>query len=165
MKKIITLLSIGLCILSFAQSIEYGKFSVKLINTTSSNLSKEVNGIKVSYTPTDYTWSVKIENTSGSTIEVDWDKSTFVIDKRASGIVFNDSSKLTAGLPKGKEVIPNGTILYKKIYPRRNVEFMSPTLTKYEIKKYGKSEIDINLVFVKDGNESEINANFEATLK
>lgn len=42
---------------------------------------------------------------------------------------------------------------------------MSPTLTKYEIKKYGKSEIDINLVFVKDGNESEISANFEATLK
>lgn len=165
MKKIITLLSIIVSVISLAQTANYGKFNIKLINTTSESLSKEVNGIKVNYMPTDYTWSIKIENNSGVSTEIDWDKSTFIIDKRASGIVFNDSSRLTAMLPKGKEVIPNGTILYKKIYPKRNVEFMSPTLTKYEIKKYGKSEIDINLVFVKDGNESEISANFEATLK
>ncbi|CAI9673452.1 hypothetical protein [Elizabethkingia anophelis] len=161
------LLSIGIVIssISLAQSVEYGKYNIKLVNTELNELAKETNGIKIYYTPTDFLWSIKIENNSGESVQIDWDKSTFVIDKRASGIVFNDSSRLTANLSKGKETIPNGTILTKKIYPKRNVEYMSPTLTKYEIKKFGKSDIDINLNFSRLQDEFEVNGKFEATLK
>ncbi|MDV3822889.1 hypothetical protein CMU07_08995 [Elizabethkingia anophelis] len=165
MNKTYTILAIILFSICFGQSVEYGKYNIKLTNTESNELVKEMNGIKIYYSPTDFFWTVKIENNSGENIQIDWDKSTFVIDKRASGIVFNDSSRLTANLPKGKETIPNGTILTKKIYPKRNVEYMSPTLTKYEIKKFGKSDIDINLNFTKLQDEFEVNGKFEATLK
>lgn len=165
MKKIITFLAFSIGMISFAQSINIGKFDVTMTNSKGQSLSNEENGVKVTYTPSEYFWKVEIENSSTENIEIDWDKSTFNYQKRVSKIVFNNTTRLLANQPKGKEIIPKGMILKKEIYPLEYVSVMAPTLSKSDIKKWGKVNYNINLQFIQGTKEFEIIGEFEATLK
>ena len=167
MKKIITLLSIIVSVISLAQSVDYGKYNIELLNTTAnSGLIKENENLKLTFSPSEHLWDVQIVNKTGQHIEIDWDKSTFTINSYSSGIAFNNTSQLTANFPKGKEVISPNSITNKSIYPVRYISSMPPTISKRYIKEKGKEMISISLFIISgDKKESYITSDFVITLK
>ena len=56
-------------------------------------------------------------------------------------------------------------ILKKEIYPLEYVSVMAPTLSKSDIKKWGKVNYNINLIHSGNKKEFEIIGEFETTLK
>ncbi len=161
----ITIFTLMLGTLFSAQTLSVGKINVTMTNATGTGLFKEENDVKITYTPTDYFWKLEIENKSDKTIEIDWDRSTFNYQKKVSKIVFSTTSKLLANQPKGKESIPKGMILKKEIYPLEYISFLPPTLSKSDIKKWGKTEYSINIAVIKDSSEFEIFGEFQAEMK
>ncbi|WP_086984978.1 hypothetical protein [Elizabethkingia miricola] len=167
MKKIITLLSIAVSTISLAQSVEYGKYNIELLNaTTKGGLIKENDNLKLTFSPSEHLWDVQIANKTDQHIEIDWDKSTFTINSYSSGIAFNNTSQLTANLPKGKEVISPNSITSKSIYPVRYISSMPPTISKRYIKEKGKETISISLFVISENKQdSYVTSDFVITLK
>ena len=79
------LLSIGIVIssISFAQSNLYMESIILSLIQELNELAKRRMELKY-ITRLLIFVHVKIENNSGESVQIDWDKSTFVIDKRAS---------------------------------------------------------------------------------
>lgn len=165
MKKL-NILFIIVSVAAFGQSVDYGKFNFEMVKPSGqSDLSWSNDDVKISYAPTDYFWTVKIENISRDKITLDWDKSTFVINKKSSGIVFNTTVKMFINQPKGIEVIPPNAMIVKKIYPQSSANFMYPLFFKRDIEKFGNYNVTINLSTVKDGIEQDQNADFVVSIK
>jgi hypothetical protein len=168
MKKTFYFLAIIISGLSFGQSTDYGKFHIELIEPAAqSDLSWNNEDVKISYRPTDFFWTVKIENISNKKITVDWDKSTFVINKKSSGVVFDTTVKLLVNQPKGNEIIPANSMIEKKIYPQSYASEvnMYPLFFKRDIEKFGNYSVTINITTIKDQEEKDQSADFVVSLK
>ena len=164
MRKIMTILSLSLASFAVAQSTTVGKFNVLMTNSDSQELIKQEKNVSVKFYPSEYFWKIEIDNKSPETIEIDWDKATFSYQKKVSKIVFDDTRKLFANQPKGKESIPAGLKLIKRIYPLEYIDVMSPTLSRSDLKRWGKATYDINLHFDSKNDSFDINGAFEASL-
>src|SRR5690606_14064435 len=117
MKKLI-LFSFLISGLLSGQTFDVGK----KINVVQQHETKTNFGT-ITFKPSLYFWKVNIENTTSENVIIDWDKTTFVIQGKSSGVVFNDTIKMLINQPKGKEVIAPNSTLTKEIYPKEKAEY------------------------------------------
>lgn len=149
-KYLFALLAITLTALNVNAQHKWGGCNIEQTTTNSNGLIWEDENVKFTFYPTDLFWSVTIENKSSGKLTCLWDEVLFIINKKSSKIVFDDTVRLKKDDPKGESVIASETEIRKEIYPvdlwwDSSIGGAQYIFKKRLIKKYG--EMNIKLVF------------------
>lgn len=166
MRRIIITLFVLMALSVSAQEKNAGCYLRMVEPISSDTLSAQNDLVKITFEfwPSNIFVSLRIENLTDSSIEIDWDKFTYVSGKTTLPIVFDDTVMALVDAPKGKSTIAPHSILHKKIAPKDNIEYGYKLYEKKYV-KYGPARMSFNFPIESNGEHSNFKCTVEAFLK
>ena len=161
----VTLVILLLSITTYAQKIINGCI-IKLSESSNQTLSFHNDSLDVYFQPSEYFWYIQVKNKLKGDISLVWAKSNFIVDKKASSIIFDNTALINKdNIPD--ELIPSESFIERNIYPSENLESGTPTISKRLISKKYKEEsaaTDIKIKLAVDYNGKMVYQDFNFKL-
>ncbi|MFB5946077.1 hypothetical protein [Albibacterium profundi] len=170
MKKYLLFTVFTLLVLTTKAQKEINGCIVTLKESNDNNFIFSNDTITVTFGPSEFFWYVNIKNNINDDISIVWDKSSFVLNGRASKIIFDNTINFKKDEPIPDQEIPSRSFIDKKIFPVDNMEFSSPTISRRFVKKRyeetgNPDTVKLVLAFNINGELHKLDFNFEIVPK
>lgn len=137
---------------------------VKLQGANDGGLSIKNDTLNIYFKPTAYFWYINVKNNLSSDISINWDKSSFIINKRSSKIIFDNTLKIDQSASIPNEEIPGGSFIDRNIFPADYLDPLTPTISRRFVKQRfeetGQADV-ITIILAMDTNNSTIKKRYD----
>lgn len=168
MKKILLSIILACVFLTINAQQKSNGCCIEMVSPKSEGMIYENDTIKFKFDPTHLFWGITIENKTKVRMTCLWDKTVFIVDKKSSQIVFDDTRILDLNKPKGESILSPGTELSKSIFPLESVSKYEdkpyPVFRKSTIKNHGNTRIRLIFPIMQNGAEREYEFEFIVSL-
>lgn len=160
-KAILTTVSI-LFAISVQSQVKNSGCMIHHTTEGSKEMVLENDTLKFEFKPTEYFWKVTIENKIDKSATIHWNEVSFIRNKKASKVVFDDTSRINMNDPLPDQSIPSYSEVSKEIYPSE-LWWESgpyPVYKKKSLRKEGDMLVRIILPIAIDGTKKNYEFSF-----
>lgn len=167
MKKVFMVVSCVLIVLTTKAQKEINGCLVTMKETTNNSFTFSNDTITVAFGPSEFFWYINLKNNlNDDDISIIWDKSSFVLNKKASKIIFDNTININKDKSIPDQRVHSKSFIDRKIFPVENLEFKSPTISKRFVKKRfeetgNPDTVKIVLTLEVNGSTKKYEFNFE----